>query len=258
LYAQPANDNSDAATLFVHSINNCSANTAYTTIRATADGNVGSCWKNGPNYTVWFSFIATTTEGTVITSTAVTTFSPFTLASISLENPLPIELNSFKVNLNKGVALIDWVTSSEINNDYFTIEKSKDGIIWIFVNEQSGAGNSNSVLYYSDVDNSPFAGVSYYRLKQTDFNGESKYSEIVSLENIEDRVISIYPNPVKDVLIIANMEVTFIVKVYSINGQIIYSGNTSKINTSEWSNGIYQLIVSNSQGELIKKEKVVK
>jgi hypothetical protein len=48
------------------------------------------------------------------------------------------------------------------------------------------------------------------------------------------------------------------VKVYSINGQIIYTGSTSSINTSEWSKGIYQLIVSNSQGELIKKEKVVK
>jgi hypothetical protein len=216
----------------------------------------GGQWKDHGNNIPLLT--GTNAAGTVTTSAAVTTFSPFTLASISFENPLPIELISFNVNLSKGAALVDWTTSSEINNDYFTIEKSKDGINWVFVNEQSGSGNSNSLLYYSDVDNSPFGGVSYYRLKQTDFNGGYKYSEIVSLENIKDRVMSVYPNPVKDALTIANMDETFTVKVYSINGQIIYTGSTSSINTSEWSKGIYQLIVSNSQGELIKKEKVVK
>jgi hypothetical protein len=216
----------------------------------------GGQWKDHGNNIPLLT--GTSAAGTVTTSAAVTTFSPFTLASISFENPLPIELISFNVNLSKGAALVDWTTSSEINNDYFTIEKSKDGINWVFVNEQSGSGNSNSLLYYSDVDNSPFGGVSYYRLKQTDFNGGYKYSEIVSLENIKDRVMSVYPNPVKDALTIANMDETFTVKVYSINGQIIYTGSTSSINTSEWSKGIYQLIVSNSQGELIKKEKVVK
>ncbi|MFK5883969.1 MAG: hypothetical protein QM489_06450, partial [Candidatus Izemoplasma sp.] len=60
LFSQPVNDNTAAATLINHSSNNCSPDAAYTTINATADGLKGSCWENGPNYTVWFKFVATT------------------------------------------------------------------------------------------------------------------------------------------------------------------------------------------------------
>ncbi|PKP45820.1 MAG: hypothetical protein CVT95_08055, partial [Bacteroidetes bacterium HGW-Bacteroidetes-12] len=64
-FSQPINDNIAGATTLIHSANNCSANAAYTTINATADGIMGSCWENGPNYTVWFKFVATTTEVTL-------------------------------------------------------------------------------------------------------------------------------------------------------------------------------------------------
>jgi len=65
VFAQPANDNFASATTIIHSTNNCSANAAYTTVNATADGLKGSCWENGPNYTVWFKFVATSTNVTL-------------------------------------------------------------------------------------------------------------------------------------------------------------------------------------------------
>ncbi|MCO6498776.1 MAG: hypothetical protein J5I47_00170, partial [Vicingus serpentipes] len=64
-YGQPSNDNIINATTIIHTSNNCSADAAYTTVNATADGSAGSCWENGPNYTVWFKFVATTIEVTL-------------------------------------------------------------------------------------------------------------------------------------------------------------------------------------------------
>jgi hypothetical protein len=97
-------------------------------------------------------------------------------------NPLPIELLSFNADLNAtNYVDLTWSTASEINNDFFTIEKSKDAVNFEEVLHQKGAGNSNVTLNYRDVDKNPFDGVSYYRLKQTDFNGNHTYSEIVPI-----------------------------------------------------------------------------
>jgi len=74
-----------------------------------------------------------------------------------------------------------WVTSNEINNDYFTIEKSNDGINFEIVEIILGAGNSDILLEYSFVDKNPINGISYYRLKQTDFDGKFEYSDIISV-----------------------------------------------------------------------------
>jgi len=72
-------------------------------------------------------------------------------------------------------------TSSEINNDYFTVEKSADGINFNVMNYYRGAGNSDKVINYSGTDNKPFAIITYYRLKQTDFDGNFTYSNVVSV-----------------------------------------------------------------------------
>jgi hypothetical protein len=138
--------------------------------------------------------------GTVTTSAAVTTFSPFTLASISFENPLPIELVSFEAELNGKQVDLNWITSTEINNDFFTIERSLDLNSWQELTIIPGAGNSSQTIEYYEIDNDPISGVSYYRLKQTDFDGKYSYSGIESVDF--DRIIisediSLFPNPVK-------------------------------------------------------------
>lgn len=138
--------------------------------------------------------------GTITTPAVVTSFSPFTFASITastLINPLPVELVSFSAILSSKQVDIAWETASETNNDYFTIEKSKDGVNFEELMRVKGAGNSTQHLSYFDIDQSPWGGISYYRLKQTDFNGNFNYSSIVPVENNSglDPGISIFPNP---------------------------------------------------------------
>ena len=93
---------------------------------------------------------------------------------------LPIELISFTGESYVDYNLIKWVTASEINNDYFTIERSLDGINFITLNNVDGAGTSTSIRNYSLSDYQP-NDITYYRLRQTDFNGDNKTSEIIAV-----------------------------------------------------------------------------
>ncbi len=110
---------------------------------------------------------------------------------------LPIELINFKAVAVKNSVLITWVTATETNNDFFTVERSKNGIDFEIVGSVPGKGNSSVVNEYNLVDMRPHSGVSYYRLKQTDFDGAYEYSNIVSV-TVENGVLqfSIHPNPI--------------------------------------------------------------
>ncbi|GAB4253042.1 MAG: hypothetical protein Kow0079_08320 [Vicingaceae bacterium] len=114
--------------------------------------------------------------------------------------PLPIELLNFEVNINAEQVDITWTTASETNNDYFLVEKSIDGKSWQVVVKTQGAGNSSQILDYFEVDYEPIEGISYYRLKQVDFNGEYTYSNIVPVKYIpvdqSTSDINIFPNPI--------------------------------------------------------------
>ena len=112
---------------------------------------------------------------------------------------LPITLLSFDAEKQVNSVLLNWVTVSEINNDYFTIEKSTNGIDFISVGTVKGSGNSTEKNEYSLVDAKPYNGVSYYRLKQTDYNGSFTYSDIrvVEFKGKSSSDSKIYPNPSK-------------------------------------------------------------
>ncbi len=92
---------------------------------------------------------------------------------------LPIELSLFEAHMQDDqTVLCSWQTQSEINNDYFTLERSVDAINFEQIFMIEGAGNSNQILNYDYIDQDPYNQVSYYRLKQTDFDGSYSYSEI--------------------------------------------------------------------------------
>lgn len=110
---------------------------------------------------------------------------------------LPIELLSFEaIAVGRSIDL-EWATASETNNEFFTIERSNDGQTWEEIAYIDGAGNSSNQIDYSWTDNTPLNGVSYYRLKQTDFDGEFSYSEIAAVELNGKNEIKVYPNPAK-------------------------------------------------------------
>ncbi|HSH67067.1 MAG TPA: T9SS type A sorting domain-containing protein [Bacteroidia bacterium] len=114
---------------------------------------------------------------------------------------LPVELQDFKVNCKNGKAEISWITASEVNNDYFTVERSTDGETFQSIGTVNGAGNSKQSRLYSLTDDEPLSGSVYYRLKQTDYDGKQKYFNLVSFDNcrlISGLDVNLYPNPLTD------------------------------------------------------------
>jgi len=109
---------------------------------------------------------------------------------------LPIELISFNAVANENEVEINWSTASELNNDFFTIERSATGEIFTELLRIDGAGTSNQQIDYFERDYSPLPGISYYRLKQTDFNGDFSYSQLVAVKrNYIMGEFGVYPNP---------------------------------------------------------------
>ena len=131
--------------------------------------------------------VGSNTSGILTSSSAVSTFSPFTIGYTPII-PLPISLLTFD-GKNKGVNKNEliWVTVEEKNNDHFTIEKSIDGIEFIEVGKKTGAGNSNFEISYTLIDSDYRNEINYYRLKQTDFDGQFTFSTIISIDN---RIVS--------------------------------------------------------------------
>ncbi len=112
---------------------------------------------------------------------------------------LPITLLSFDAEIDNTSVKLTWKTTSEINNDYFTIERSSNGLDFEEVAQVQGSGNSNSVKEYEQYDDSPLLGTSYYRLKQTDFDGKFEYVKLIAInfnQNSEGIcTLKVYPNP---------------------------------------------------------------
>jgi len=116
---------------------------------------------------------------------------------------LPVELISFRATSEDKGILLKWVTASEINSDFFLIEKSQDGRIFSELWKLPAAGTSFKNLNYSYLDQNPFEGDNYYRLKQVDRDHQYEYSPIlISRYNKEKNTVLIYPQPVADKLII--------------------------------------------------------
>ncbi|HOS84199.1 MAG TPA: T9SS type A sorting domain-containing protein, partial [Bacteroidales bacterium] len=186
----------------------------------------GTQWESKGNEGVSGNF-----EVGSITSELVSSFSPFTLGSTSSENPLPITLLSFTAacNTSKKVIEIDWSCATEINNDFFTVEKYSHESYWEPIAKIGGAGNSNTPTHYSITDNNKgmYAdNMLYYRLKQTDKNGEFSYSTIVSTYGCGEFMndCEIYPNPViSDAIIQFNFipQSPITVEICDMQGKII-------------------------------------
>ncbi len=146
----------------------------------------------------WLDMGGTGTANTTgnITSNAISSFK----SKFSLGFPLgglPIELVSFNAVESGDDVVCDWTTDSEINNDYFTVERSKDGVAYDPVVVIKGAGNSSHELHYSAIDKKPLPGNSYYRLRQTNYDGSLTYSDAVHvyMDKSASSVYTFFPNP---------------------------------------------------------------
>jgi len=194
--------------------------------------------------------------------------------SITQTSPtiLPVELLSFYAKADKiegkDVVVLNWVTQTELNNDFFTIERSINGRDFEEVARLAGAGTSSDKSRYYAIDENPNKGVSYYRLKQTDFNGDFKYFDIVAVTIANLKDVKLFPNPVQSELNLSfnleNSNTETVIKIYDVVGGLVYQANqkTEKgfneiaIDMNNLSLGMYFITLEND-GEL-QKIKLIK
>jgi hypothetical protein len=176
-----------------------------------------------------------TLAGQIFTVTAVNLQNNdyFTIGTTNITStPLPIQLLSFDVSLHKNGVAANWRTVNEINNDYFTLERSVDGEKFKEALRTPGAGTTNETRFYEVTDNPRTQGVVYYRLKQTDFDGKTSYSEVrkITLPSVPF-FANLHPNPV------AKGEFTLelpldagesSIVVLNSAGQVVFSGSSSE------------------------------
>ncbi|MCW3102009.1 MAG: hypothetical protein JWO09_449 [Bacteroidetes bacterium] len=187
------------------------------------------------------------------------------------DNPLPIELISFTGKNEGAKNKLEWTTASEVNNDYFSLEHSADGSSFETFVTKEGAGNSSVRINYDAYDYSPYNGTTYYRLKQTDYNGKYSYSSIISIENKLDMVAvsNVHPNPTTDDLnfdFYSPVKGTVRIMIMDYTGRIVadkvqtVEEGKSSLNTQmgELAKGVYALKVEFSEGGFKSITKVVK
>lgn len=157
--------------------------------------------------------------------------------------PLPVELVSFDAVCTENQVNLSWSTASELNSEYFLIEKSLDNILWEEVAEIEAAGNSLFSNFYTFVDNDPLRALSYYRLKQFDIDGKYEYSPIRSINcsnSSKKPEILTYPNPVNQKLNIqfSNFSAeNCTIQLYNSGGQLMYSNRVELTNGE----GVFEL-----------------
>ncbi len=177
---------------------------------------------------------------------------------------LPIELMSFEAKADEDKVNLKWTTASEKNNQSFTIEKTADGENFEIVAVIPGAGNVNSQRSYSHTDNKPYQGLSYYRLKQSDFSGDITYSKLLAVysdKEIEDLLI--YPNPSEGNFTISSAvfdERPVIVKLIDATGKTVFNktllANGQKLSISIENSlqaGNYMLLITNEHRTFVRK-----
>jgi len=173
---------------------------------------------------------------------------------------LPIELLSFEAWLNqKNEVDIAWVTLAETNNDYFTVQRSKDGLNFEEVAIVNAKGNSNTFTDYTAFDKHPYSGISYYRLKQTDFDGDYTFSELVAISNDAlSGTISLYPNPTSGSIIVNNTgSQTGDAVITDVLGRTVISESLNSypytIDLSTQSPGVYFISIQTGEDNFAQK-----
>ena len=215
--------------------------------------------------------------GNILSVTNFTTFSDFSLANNSGGgNALPIKLLYFRAIAVDRIIRLEWMTAAEINNDFYTVERSKNAVDFEEMLEIASNGDSNELQEYAVFDERPYQGLSYYRLKQTDFDGTFTYSDIVSVSmknNDELLILSVFPNPTNGKILNLttsglNQEEHVLMQIISVYGkpmlsEYFYADDRGEINIqippdiNNWSDGFYIITLYTEkglvQGRIIKK-----
>ncbi len=182
-------------------------------------------------------------------------------------NILPIELLHFEAKRDADQVLLEWATEFEWNNDFFTIERSQNGIEFIEIGKVNSFGNSNRQRNYFFEDQHPKNGINYYRIKQTDLDGKFSYSNVISLNYLLFPFeFQFYPNPIKNQEL---LRITYsskssdyqTLKIFHPNGQLrneylissIKGINQMNLSVKDFSAGIYFIVLEKNHQKYFKK-----
>jgi hypothetical protein len=177
-------------------------------------------WTGAATITAGGASKVATAAGVAVTTANM--FRAWTL--VDNTQPLPIQLVSFTADCNNATALLKWTTATETNNDYFTIERTLDGVNYQVVTTIKGAGNSSTAHNYSAIDESPLNGVSYYRISQTDFDGTVTHLNTIVYQPCGDEEsINAFTlnNSIIDVQINSNTDEVYTLTIMNTLGQRI-------------------------------------
>ncbi len=178
---------------------------------------------------------------------------------------LPVDLLYFNVAKINNLVEIEWQTASELNNDYFIVERSSDGVHFEEIGKVNGHGTTNIVMSYNFSDHNPLNGINYYRITQVDYNKTKSSTEIKSINNYYTQIL-ILPNPTSGLFslnfIKADKE-TYQIRIFNTLGQEVYNsivGDNSNSNSiskeidiAAYEAGIYLIRVESSSTILISK-----
>jgi endoglucanase Acf2 len=185
--------------------------------------------------------------------------------------PLPVTWLSFTAQKTQaGQVQLNWATATEINNHFFDVEKSTDGQNWQSIGTVNGNGNTTSIHQYYFTDGAPQQGILYYRLKQTDDDGNFDYSNTLSVffDALATESFTIYPNPTTGILTVSNYAESFthcIFTLRDIYGRVCelknnpsQSASAKVFDLNGLSNAIYLLEIKDSQTGWSSTIKVIK
>jgi hypothetical protein len=175
--------------------------------------------------------------------------------------PLPVELVYFKASKQGNDAYLKWITLSELNNDYFVVEHSVDAINFVEIGRVDGNGTSNTRHDYTYKHTTPPSGVNYYRLKQIDYDGKFKYSNIEFINFEMDNQLKVFPNPTNALIFVSSIpEGSANINIYDMSGKLMYNKSFDyvydedfTIDISKFSKGEYILLVNDKYFKLIKQ-----
>lgn len=177
----------------------------------------------------------------------------------------PIELLSFDVLLSNDESFVDlsWVTASEINGDYFEVERSRNAVDWSSLLTQKATGNSNLRIEYTDLDDDPYLGTSYYRLKLYDLDGTFSYSKIrvIHIGTKPEALFKLFPNPAVNQITLKGIDlIEKDIRIIDLLGRdvskyitVTSASNKAQIDVSYLAQGFYLVLVGK---QVIKFEKM--
>lgn len=221
-----------------------------------SSNNYSLLYRSGTSGTWTNQTLSPTLNGDQVVFSNVTLADGFyTLGSSATSNsPLPVTIGDFTVTRLVNSALINWVTESEINNNYFLLERSTNGKDYELIERIRGGGNSFDTKYYSvqDIEINSHSTY-YYRLRQFDYDGKTETFGPIALNGSSTpSKMKIFPNPATEVVYLEGLQVGARVRLFKTKGELILekikqNEGRMKISTQSIEKGVYFLEVTSEQ-----------